>query len=99
MDMKFKDKDGAKLGDYVQTERYGYQGRICAKHHSFKDTNKTQEWFDSQQIPFHPSTVNESWYSILVKNGGSVTEPEQSITEILEPFELNNVWESYYFNL
>ena len=96
--MKFKDEDGAKLGDYVQTERYGYQGRVCAKHHSFKDTGLTQDWFDSQQISFRGSSVNESWYSILVRDGGSVLVPEKSITEMLEPFELNNPWESYYFN-
>jgi hypothetical protein len=98
--MIFKDEEnGAKLGDYVKTNRHGHTGRICAKHHSFRDTGENEGWFKMQVPALPESARNQSWYSILVHDGGLVLVPESNIVEMLEPFELKNVWESYYFNV
>ena len=37
----------AFLGDWVVVAKFGYKGRIIAKHHNFKDTGEDQEWFEA----------------------------------------------------
>jgi hypothetical protein len=87
----------AKLGDYVTTNRHNHEGRVYAKHHSFKDTNESDAWFNIQQPPLDKSTKEESWYSILTKNGGAIVVPESDLISTNHPYDLNNIWESFYF--
>lgn len=85
----------AFLGQYVKTNTHSHRGRVFGKDHNFKD--ESDEWFEGLIPKKDPETKKEAWYHILTKDGGSVYVNESDIIEIEEPYELNNVWESYYF--
>ena len=90
-------RDDIKLGDYVITSSHGHEGRVYQKHHDFKHTGENEDWFSFQSPKYDPVVKNYPWLSILVKAGGAVVVPISDIKEVVEPFDLNNKWESFYF--
>jgi len=84
-----------KLGEHVQTTHA--QGRIYQKHHNFKEVGESNEWFLMQQPPLNKTTKEETWYSILILNGGSIVCPESSIQGHISKLNINNKWESFFF--
>jgi heat shock protein HspQ len=86
------------LGDYVRTKNHGHRGRVVAIHTSFFRTGENKQWLDGQEIPVTEEERLGKWYSILCIDGGSVLVSESDIVEKENPYPLNNVWESEYFN-
>ena len=86
----------AYLGQYVKTNNHSHRGRVTKKDHSFK--SESELWFKTQKPALDPKTLDEPWYSILTVNGGSVYVPESDISDIEDPYTLNNPWESFYFS-
>jgi heat shock protein HspQ len=80
------------LGDYV-ADSYGHQGRITQIDHRCEEP---EEWIAAQSQPVTDAERKQRWCHVLVHNGGSVVVPESRLTHV-DPFPLNNSWESYYF--
>jgi len=90
-------QDDIKLGDYVSIRKSPYKGRVYKKHLYFADTGESNAWFEKQEPGYDPVVKNYPWVSVLVKNGGAIVVPISAVDEIVEPFDLSNPWESFYF--
>jgi len=88
----------AYLGEYVITGKYNYRGRVTAIHTSFDRTGENEKWLNAQSVKVTDEERNGKWYSVLCKDGGSVLVSESDITKKEQPYPLNNLWESEYFN-
>lgn len=86
----------AYLGDWVESKRYGHQGRVYRKHQDYFSTGNGPHWFELQQLP--AETKTEPWYSILVHGGGRVDVPESDI-ELLGNvrWHLHHFYADFYF--
>jgi hypothetical protein len=90
----------AKIGNYIKTRSHFHNGRVYKKHHSFNDTSESLSWFNELEPKPDETTLQENWYSILCKNGGSILTHESDIVEVEKTGEiLNNNWEEHYFDI
>jgi hypothetical protein len=72
-------KDIIKFGDYVQTDRHGYRGRV----YKFERlTNADQAWVDGQSLKVTIEDIQGEWVGILVHDGGAVLTPIASCRKI-----------------
>ena len=91
------------LGNYIRTTTNRQSGRIYRKHHNFANVNETESWFvalkivEGKTVEEKDAMKSEIWYSILVSWGGSVSIPESEIEGIIEPLNIWNPWEKFYF--
>lgn len=85
----------AFIGDYVRTKYFGHTGRVYNKHINFKATGSSDTWFNLQRLDVH--TKDETWYDVLVKNGGAICVPQSHIDKKIPEFKLNNNFEQFYF--
>ena len=90
------------LGSYVKTKTNNHCGRVKAKFGTFYSSTESDEWFNNlervQKMDEEERKLlkEETWYSIICKGGGSILVSESDI-EIVDKFELNNLWEDFYF--
>lgn len=80
------------LGDFV-LDSYQRRGLVFKIDHRCAES---EGWIKGQQQTVTEAERKERWLSVLCEGGGSVVSPESRLTRI-EPFDLNNDWEHYYF--
>lgn len=90
------DQSDIVIGSYVRSDRHAAIGRVCQKYRFFSETTKGTAWFDVQVPSLDPMLKHHPWVSVLTLGGDSVLLPISSC-EIIEPFNLNNNWEKFYF--
>jgi len=86
-----------KLGNYVKTKGNNYLGRVYQKHYGFWDTNEDENWLAGLSLQPTSEQKKGSWYSILTHEGGSILTWEDDVEKI-EPFDLENNSEDFYFD-
>lgn len=69
-----------KVGDFVKTSRYGYEGRVIEVS---KLSSSDMSWVRSQAIPYTSEDKAADQISILVNGGGSITAPATSCTPVV----------------
>jgi hypothetical protein len=68
-----------KHGDYVETSRHGYRGRV----YNIKRLEPCDaDWIRAQSIPVTLEQALGLWNSILVHDGGSVLSPIDTSSKI-----------------
>lgn len=68
-----------KIGDYVQTSRHGYRGRVY-KIERLKPSDA--DWAEGQSIPLTLEECLGEFVGILVHDGGAVSTPITSCVKI-----------------
>lgn len=81
------------LGDYVR-DSYGRTGRVTEVH--LFECPQPEWWIVSQEKPVTDEQRNGHWVSYLTHRGGSCIQPMDTLT-VIEPFDLQNGWETEYF--
>lgn len=91
----------AYVGDFIQTGTHRHQGRVTMKESMYRGANgraKKDKWFRAQSPRLPDSTLNDPWYHILCKGGGSVYVTESDIKAIVRPYDLKHpYWDEFYF--
>jgi len=83
-----------RLGDYVRTRRFGYEGRVTGVHHGCPES---EDWFAGQMPPLPASDYTDvHWVSVLVNGGGGVVVPVTD-AEVVEPFPFTHRDVDLYF--
>lgn len=83
----------AKLGDYVQTRRFGDLGRVHALHHSCPEK---PSWFEMQMGLEDSDYTDSRWVSILCNDSGAVVVPVRDV-EVVGPFPFTHRFADMYF--
>ncbi len=87
----------AKLGSFVRTKTYGHTGIVFGKHQNFRDTGHDDDWFACQQPPLADQLREAPWYSVLLRDSGSVLVPEDEVVVLDDPIAITNPWYDFYF--
>lgn len=82
-----------RLGDYVQTRRFGSRGRVTKLHWSCPES---EEWQSIQTGLAPEQFTQERWASILCQPAGAVVVPFSDV-EVVEPFPFTNPYAADYF--
>lgn len=80
--------DNFAFGDYVQTSRHNFKGRIL-EFVTLCDNKIVRDWLKEQSLPVTDQQRDGVWVRILVHNGGSVLAPADSVSKI-EAFDFKN---------
>jgi hypothetical protein len=80
-----------QFGQYVQTIRFGWRGRVYKLHGSCPEG---MEWFRAQGLPESKRLL--PWASVLVHEGGSVCVPVDDL-RLIAPFDFRNPYAQDHF--
>jgi len=96
---KFEEEEENKifLGDYVETGKYGYRGRVTQIESCYNGTGKRDAWSEGQQIKVTDEELDKEWIHILVDGAGAVVCSSLEVKRI-EPFDFQNPYKDVYFN-
>jgi hypothetical protein len=74
------------IGDYVQTEPFGFRGRVKGCH---EQCPESMDWFRAQKYGLQRQDYWGPWLSVLVDGDGSIAVPLRNATQV-PPFRLHN---------
>ena len=78
-----------QFGDYVQTSRHNFRGRIYGIKRLDLTDQKIKDWLNEQSIPVSAEQQAGDWVNILVDGGGAVLSPIDSVTKV-DAFDFKN---------
>lgn len=82
-----------KLGAYVR-DSGGRLGRVTGIEHGCAQGD---DWLAQQTLLTEAErTADGPWLDILVHGGGAIHVPA-AVVEVVEPFDFENSWSSFYF--